>query len=940
MKTSQIRFVFYLIKRSTLVLLISLNGFVLSSEAWSQSTTDNSASQTNVHHLGNNSENLNRQIVDRPSPVVTPIDSAEVGAAAETLSRPDQIYGTRAVPELSNIKPRITSASTTPIAGRRGITNPGQTLADVDDIRAANSRASNSRVNNSGVNNSRANNSRQSTQASVTPVPNVAEPKPSTPQARSAPVPSPASPALTSAALASSASTQAAHLRANSPASPIAPARSGTARSSTAQSRTAQSPTTQPPAAQPPAPVQTPAASPSADPDYIMPPQIVPDERVPPFITTMPLNGTVISHLTEWEAVSRFEFGDGRSENFGFDGILRLDSEVEQSLSRDNIFTSLQTGEYLQARTVRIEREVTVSRREPQTMTGLRIQMSLTASCLLPDQGEPDDQCTYTPGLVTDPESIDPDFFVPTRIEQTADFGDVVTPESLAAMARPGFQLGANGQEVGLDLIFPNTGAFAGNTQSTEASIDREERFEERPAGVFSRVRQVIRANDREAVLGRTIRGNVIIADLDNLLLNSAVQAVAEFLPDADPQIEGSENPANTNINRNLFLAANNTRLPEGSFTIYHAGIGRAATPVTFTSLEDLPSAHFNSIWIGLSPVTERSLSREIRYVPTGPTRITTRASGEGGVDSNVEFNSLVNEQLFSTNELEDFYTQIYLTFTRRDVDFVTSTTQTERTRFYPHISFTGNITSSNDIFRYYAGIIASDEIKAYLGLDYTYVSLSGWTFNAGAIGYLNPDRDYYSRLWGNTAYRIRFSNTANLVLSTGFVWALDQQDGIDGVTLDTQGSNVNISARANIGPVSFGVTNYFGDLLPHSIEDTLILDAGVRIGNSVYLSGYFAPIDRNSSRSRYGTKVQWRMGSDYNDPTLIFSWSNYEYDYGLDQAGNDLLVDQNVFSLQVRLGEPPNPFDPRTAEQLRQQVDQEVERFQQQRDRVDPPAG
>lgn len=868
MKTSQIKFLFYLIKRSTLVLLISLSSFVISSEARSQVTQSHPASQSDLVHSAEDSASQDRLMVDLASPVLTPIDSAKIGVDVETRLPSNQTYSTLAVPELANLKSRATPTPSSSIALRRGTVNPGDVFADIDSIR-------------------------QLTQMSTASVPELAELQPSTQAQLSTPEPVAAAP--TSTDLASSASTQATHA--------------------------------------PP-----PTTSPGGDPDYIMPPQVVPNERVPPVITTLPLNGTVISHLTEWEVVSQFELGEGRSENLGFDGVVRLDSQVEQSMSRDNIFTSLQTGEYLQARTVRIEREVAVSRREPQTMTGLRIQMSLTASCLLPDQGESGDQCTYTPGLVTDPDSIDPNFFVPTRIRQTANFGEVVTPESLAAMQLPGFQLGANGQEVGLDLLFPNTGAYPGNTQATEASIDRQETLEERPAGIFSRVRQVVRANDREAVLGRTIRGTVVIADLDNLLLNSVVQAVAEFLPDADPQIEGSENPADTNINRNLFLAANNTRLPEGSFTIYHTGIGRAATPVTLTSLRDLPSAHFNSIWIGLSPVTERTLSREIRYVPTGSTRIVTRTGGEGGVDSNIDFNSLVNEQLFSTTDLEDFYTQIYLTFTVRDVDFVSSTTQTDRTRFYPHISFTGNITSSEDLFRYYAGVIAAEEIKAYLGLDYTYASVRGWTFNVGGIGYLNPDRDYYSRLWGNIAYRIRFSNTANLMLSTEFVWALDQQDGIDGVTLDTQGSNVNISARANVGPVSFGVIHYFGDLLPHSIEDTLILDAGLRIGNRVFLSGYFAPIDRNGSRSRYGAKVQWRLGRNYNNPTLIFSWSNYEYDYGFDQASNKLLVEQNVFSLQVRMGAPPNPFDPRTAERIRQQVNQEVERFQQERDRaIDP---
>lgn len=36
--------------------------------------------------------------------------------------------------------------------------------------------------------------------------------------------------------------------------------------------------------------------------------------------------------------------------------------------------------------------------------------------------------------------------------------GDIVTPESLEFMKLPGFQRGANDQELGIDFFFPNPG--------------------------------------------------------------------------------------------------------------------------------------------------------------------------------------------------------------------------------------------------------------------------------------------------------------------------------------------------------------------------------------------------------------------------------------------------------------------------------------------------
>lgn len=50
----------------------------------------------------------------------------------------------------------------------------------------------------------------------------------------------------------------------------------------------------------------------------------------------------------------------------------------------------------------------------------------------------------------------------------------------------------------------------------------------------------------------------------------------------------------------------------------------------------------------------------------------------------------------------------------------VTSNTFTEKTNYYPHLSFTGNITSYNSVFRYYASAIAAQDLKLYVGADYT----------------------------------------------------------------------------------------------------------------------------------------------------------------------------------------------------------------------------
>ncbi|MGK7904753.1 MAG: hypothetical protein AB4352_25770, partial [Hormoscilla sp.] len=586
-----------------------------------------------------------------------------------------------------------------------------------------------------------------------------------------------------------------------------------------------------------------------------------------------------------------------------FNGTLKLEGRVIESLTRNNIYTVDQEGSYWQMRTVSHQRTVTTTTVEPQTINGLEIQMSLIAPCVTPGDA-PGKQCSFTPGLVTDRNSIDPQFFVPTHIEQTSNLGDVVTPESLAAMQRPGFQAGANGQRLGVDLYFPNGGAFAGNSQSQETKIERNEETEYAYAGTFSRVRQIVRANDTEAVLGRTVRGVTVFIDGENRPVNLAIQGAAQFLPEVVPKIEGSENKVNTRINSIIYRAANNARLPAGSFTIYSGGVGRARslTP-EITSTKQVPRANYNSMWLGISPVMERSFEEgELFYQPTGAQRAIL-SGGEGGEQRDISFTSTINENIVSTENLENFYSQIYVNALSQDVNFVRESVYLEKVSYYPHLSFTGNRTGLEDLFRYYAGIIASEEVKAYLGADYTFKAKGDWNFRVGGVGYLNPDRDYYSQLWGNASKTITLGKKANIVLATGFNYAIDRETKIGDVTSISPASEVAAIARLNWGLASLGVTNYFGDILPNSIGDRLLIELSFRPFKRLRVSGYIAPVDKTTSRSPYGASIAWQLGNKYNSQTLSLSWQSQEYNYGDDPFGNRLSIEDNIFTISFRVG-------------------------------------
>lgn len=286
----------------------------------------------------------------------------------------------------------------------------------------------------------------------------------------------------------------------------------------------------------------SPIFSPSSDPDYIILPQVASDEKIHPFTTTVFLNETPISHLTEWQFSAFQTFADTTNSDIFVNGILKLDDEVVESLTQTNIYTVDQKGTYLQLRTVPRNRTVRTTTTEPQTMTGLEMQMTLTGACILPDTPS-DRQCTYMPGLVTDRNSIDPEYFLPTRAIQTSPVGEVVQQETLAAMEAPGFQGGTPEQPIGLDLYFPNSGAYPGNSQSQTTKLEREEENDYTVAATFSGVRQVVKANDTEAAIGRTIRGFTVFGDDENRGLNLTLQTAAQLLPDVMPNLAGSENP-------------------------------------------------------------------------------------------------------------------------------------------------------------------------------------------------------------------------------------------------------------------------------------------------------------------------------------------------------------------------------------------------------------
>jgi hypothetical protein len=641
--------------------------------------------------------------------------------------------------------------------------------------------------------------------------------------------------------------------------------------------------------------IEQPPDNSKKDHQYILQPHIVPNHKVHPFSTTLSLNDRQINHLTTGEFVSVVNFGDRRNTNFDVNGIFRLNSQIEKSISRDNILLRKQTGSYIQLQTVNQKREVSVSTKQPQTLSGIDVQLSLIASCL----SDPKNLCTYTPSLFTNENFIDPVSLQPTKFLNPSQFGDVVTPQSFATIQQPGFQSGIGGQEIGVNLSFPKTGSSFGNSQSKTGLITRKETTQNTPTGFYSTVRQVFKANHQKAVVGRTVRGFGFILNDENSLLNSSLQLSNILLPDVEPSLAASDKPVNENINHNLFFALNNVRQPNNSFTIYHAGIGSAESPPV--GVNQFPAASFNSIWLGISPVKRINISGNSRYEFIGSPQVTAAGGSEGGAEFNGNFISQFNDQTFANTNLENVYSQIYLTGLKRDANFLSSSSFQEITNYYPHLSLSGNITGTQNIFRYYGGLITSEKVKAYLGADFTRNTSDGWTYSVGGIGYTNPDRDYYSQIQGNISKKIEMSKDSLLVLSTAFNYAIDGDTKVNTTKISNSASSVNLSAAARFGSVSFSLSSYFGGILPNSVDSYLLTSLSLRFSDNFQLSGYYKPIDESSGGSRYGASATFKLGNNIKSPTLSISWNNSEYRFGTDPAGNKLDVNDNSFTVLLK---------------------------------------
>ncbi len=643
----------------------------------------------------------------------------------------------------------------------------------------------------------------------------------------------------------------------------------------------------------------------SQDPRYLITPQELAPQEVDPFSTQFVLNGDRISHLSTTNVKSGYESGNFRTSDLNFNIYKLFQAKNIQSVTADRVLrvnTQLEVGG---ARSISKNHDIAVSVSQPQTLLGVRQQISLDANCL-DNSGR---VCTYLPGLTIDDSVIDQRKLQPFNVKVTSQFGDVISPASVTAIRKPGFQGGANGKNepsYGLDLYFPAVGIV--KTEGAPPPIltgGRREDLSTEIAINHTRLNQDFATNGVESTLGRTIKSVNYINGDRNQLVNFAVQALGQVLPEFQPHIDPGQPGAQIVVNPNLFRAANALRIPDQSLTVYQGGTGSAASRGDDPRIP--PGASHQALWVGLSPVIERKFERDYYYKTLRAPIIVNSGGGEGG---NVPVDINLNGVNFTSGALQNAYAQGYVTVYNRDVDRYDVETIRQRTDYYPHISFTGTNLTENTLWRYFAGTIfnvglqpqTTQDIKAYIGTDYSIVNPYGFSFSAGGIGYLNPDPEHHTQLFVNATQAIPLGSNRqdNLVIGANANYVADGLTTIQSLPVRSAQSSVNVGVTANFGNVSVGGTQFVGNLLPDAVESKTLFNVGWKINDRLNLGAFYTAFDQSISTSPFGASLSFVVDPESNSK-IYMSWNAAEIDFRRTLGAKANIFRDNTFSISFR---------------------------------------
>jgi hypothetical protein len=235
-----------------------------------------------------------------------------------------------------------------------------------------------------------------------------------------------------------------------------------------------------------------------------------------------------------------------------------------------------------------------------------------------------------------------------------------------------------------------------------------------------------------------------------------------------------------------------------------------------------------------------------------------------------------------------------------------------QRTDYYPHISLTGTNLTENSLWRYFTGAIVNagfesktnSNIKAYVGTDFSVINPKGLNYTIGGVGYINPDPEYYSQLFGNASHSIPLGANPrnNLVVGVNANYIVDGAITLQSLPIRSAQSFVNAGVSMNLGDFSLGGTQFIGNLLPESVESKTIFTVGWKITDKLKIGGSVSAFDRNISKNPLGASLSFDIDPRSNS-ALFLGWNAAEIDFRRTLGPTANVYKDNTFSVSLRYG-------------------------------------
>jgi hypothetical protein len=574
-----------------------------------------------------------------------------------------------------------------------------------------------------------------------------------------------------------------------------------------------------------------------------------------------------------------------------------------------------QSALIFQLDTMDSQRVVTKGLDERGELIGFRLDLSFTGKCILPGSN-PEGYCTYTPGLATVPGGVDPDTLTPNAFPVSSEYGQEISEEVHLALQEPGFQRGEDvdgAPLVGVSSDVINSGFVSDGSPSSLTGV-RTEETRLRFVPTVARVEQTLATNSAEAAATRSVRAFVLPDgdEIDRVYL--AMQLAALVLPSANDTVDYVDGTPNTSVSNNIFLALNNARTPSESYTIFQTGrasVVHSETPPR--SAAETPVAVYNGIWMGMTPAQAVHTTQRLQFIQTGD-RVSVNDPGfsQGGLgtpfgdllDAGITFIDGVDQSITNVNlqNVDDLFVQVGLDLTRQDAIRRFTTTTTTDYHLVPHLSFNGNRTGGETVFRYYAGVLFSDETNAYVGTDFSLATETGWSAYGRIDLYSAPDLDYRSEaeLRGSGTFNI--NPDRQIIVGASGITELDSNVLENGDGLSEDSAQANIFGRWREGSLDFTLSKSFTLNGADELGQSTTIGVGYALDDRISVSAQVTPWTTDDDYIDAALGVSTQLSELPGDPILQMQIARVQYEVGTSSFGDTANVSETVLKLGLQM--------------------------------------